>query len=101
MAGFSLGLSLTGNLNTMAASDIEKENLEAHVELCAERYRQLNMKLDTLDSKVTSMEGMISDIKNTLSETSDKHNRQLITIGTSIIVVLIGAIVSLLVALNR
>ena len=59
------------------------------------------MKLDTLDSKVTSMEGMISDIKNTLSETSDKHNRQLITIGTSIIVVLIGAIVSLLVALNR
>lgn len=85
----------------MAASDIEKENLEAHVELCAERYRQLNMKLDTLDSKVTSMEGMISDIKNTLSETSDKHNRQLITIGTSIIVVLIGAIVSLLVALNR
>lgn len=85
----------------MAASDIEKENLEAHVELCAERYRQLNMKLDTLDSKVTSMEGMISDIKNTLSDANDKHNRQLITIGTSVIVVLIGAIVTLLVALNR
>lgn len=85
----------------MAASDIEKENLEAHVELCAERYRQLNMKLDTLDSKVTSMEGMISDIKNTLSDANDKHNRQLITIGTSVIVVLIGAIVSLVVALSR
>lgn len=101
MADVSLGLSLTGILNTMAASDIEKENLEAHVELCAERYRQLNMKLDTLDSKVTSMEGMISDIKNTLSDANDKHNRQLITIGTSVIVVLIGAIVTLLVALNR
>jgi hypothetical protein len=85
----------------MAASDIEKENLEAHVELCAERYRQLNMKLDTLDSKVTSMEGMISDIKNTLSDANDKHNRQLITIGTSVIVVLIGAIISLVVALSR
>ena len=85
----------------MSASDIEKENLEAHVELCAERYRQLNMKLDTLDTKVTSMEGMISDIKNSLSEANDKHNRQLITIGTSVIVVLIGAIVTLLVALNR
>lgn len=101
MADVSLGLSLIGILNTMAASDIEKENLEAHVELCAERYRQLNMKLDTLDSKVTSMEGMISDIKNTLSDANDKHNRQLITIGTSVIVVLIGAIVTLLVALNR
>lgn len=85
----------------MAASDIEKENLEAHVELCAERYRQLNMKLDTLDSKVTSMEGMISEIKNTLSDANDKHNRQLITIGTSIIVVLIGAIVTLVVALSK
>lgn len=85
----------------MSASDIERENLEAHVELCAERYRQLNMKLDNLDDKVTAMEGMISDIKTSLSEANDKHNRQLITIGTSVIVVLIGAIVSLLVALNR
>ena len=85
----------------MAASDIERENLEAHVELCAERYRQLNMKLDSLDNKVTAMEGMISEIKTSLSEANDKHNRQLITIGTSVIVVLIGAIVSLLVALNR
>lgn len=85
----------------MSASDIEKENLEAHVELCAERYRQLNMKLDTLNTKVSSMEGMISEIKSSLSETNDKHNRQLITIGTSIIVVLIGAIITLLVALNR
>ncbi len=85
----------------MAASDIERENLEAHVELCAERYRQLNMKLDSLDNKVTAMEGMISEIKTGLSEANDKHNRQLITIGTSVIVVLIGAIITLLVALNR
>jgi len=85
----------------MSASDIEKENLEAHVELCAERYRQLNLKLDSLGDKVSTMESMIFDIKNTLSDANDKHNRQLITIGTSIIVVLIGAIVTLLVALNR
>jgi len=85
----------------MAASDIERENLEAHVELCAERYRQLNMKLDSLDNKVTAMEGMISEIKTSLSEANDKHNRQLITIGTSVIVVLLGAIITLLVALNR
>jgi len=101
MADVSLGLSFTGILNTMAAADIEKENLEAHVELCAERYRQLNMKLDSLDNKVTAMEGMISDIKNTLSDSSDKHNRQLITIGTSLIVVLIGAIITLVVNLPK
>jgi predicted nuclease with TOPRIM domain len=80
----------------MSASDIEKENLEAHVELCAERYKQLNMKLDSLDNKVSGMEGMISEIKNTLSEANDKHNRQLIAIGTSLIVVLIGAMITLI-----
>jgi len=85
----------------MSAADIEKENLEAHVELCAERYKQLNVKLDSLDNKVTAMEGMISDIKHTLSEANDRHNRQLITIGTGIILSLIGAIITLLVALNR
>lgn len=85
----------------MSSSDIEKENLEAHVELCAERYKQLNLKLDSLDSKVSSMETIITDIRSSLSEANDKHNRQLITIGTSIIVVLIGAIITLLVALNR
>jgi predicted nuclease with TOPRIM domain len=83
------------------SSAIEKENLEAHVELCAERYKQLNMKLDSLDTKVTFMEGMISDIKTSLSEANDKHNRQLITIGTGIILSLMGAIVTLIVALNR
>ena len=83
------------------ATDIEKENLEAHVELCAERYRTLNLKLDSLGEKVNSMDTMISDIKNLISDANDKHNRQLITIGTSVIVVLIGAIVSLLVALNK
>jgi hypothetical protein len=92
---------ILGFLNIMSASDIERENLEAHVELCAERYKQLNLKLDSLDNKVTAMEGMISDIKNSLSDANDKHNRQLITIGTSVIVVLIGAIISLVVALTR
>ena len=84
----------------MAASDIEKENLEAHVELCAERYKQLNMKLDSLGDKVSAMEGMISDIKNSLSEANDKHNRQLITIGSGLILTMLGAIITLLVHLR-
>ena len=101
MADVSLGLSLTGVLNTMTSSDIEKENLEAHVELCAERYKQLNLKLDTMNIKVSSMELMITDIRSSLAEANDKHNRQLITIGSGLILTLIGAIVTLLVAIKH
>ena len=41
-------------------ADIEKESLEAHVELCSERYRQLHDKLDAinLENKVISFIGL-------------------------------------------
>mgnify|MGYP000668970759 CR=1 FL=1 len=33
-------------VEVLLARDIEKENLEAHVELCAERYRRLEEKFE-------------------------------------------------------
>lgn len=41
------------------ATDIEKENLEAHVELCAERYKQLDNRLEIIETKVTSLQKTI------------------------------------------
>jgi tetrahydromethanopterin S-methyltransferase subunit G len=34
------------------ATDLEKENLEAHVDLCQQRYEQLEGRLDKIESKV-------------------------------------------------
>lgn len=34
------------------ASDIEKENLEAHVELCQHRYENLEDRLESVEKKV-------------------------------------------------
>jgi uncharacterized protein YlxW (UPF0749 family) len=41
------------------ATDIEKENLEAHVELCAERYRQLDSRLSNIENKVQTLQDTI------------------------------------------
>ena len=41
------------------ATDIEKENLEAHVELCAERYKQLDARLGSIESKVSTLQHTI------------------------------------------
>jgi tetrahydromethanopterin S-methyltransferase subunit G len=43
----------------MATTDIEKENLEAHVELCAERYKQLDNRLGNIESKVSNLQDTI------------------------------------------
>ena len=37
----------------------EKENLEAHVELCAERYRQLETRLETIEEKVSTLASVV------------------------------------------
>lgn len=41
------------------ATEIEKENLEAHVELCAERYKQLDTRLSSIEKKVGTLQDTI------------------------------------------
>jgi len=45
----------------MGTTDIEKENLEAHVELCSERYKQLENRLTAIESSVSSLKKTIED----------------------------------------
>lgn len=52
---------------------IEKVNLEAHVELCAERYNNLEEKLDNLEERMDKLETHMVDIKNCL--TSNERSR--------------------------
>lgn len=79
----------------MSSTDIEKKSLEAHVELCAERYAALDEKLNTLASKVDTLEKHVVSIKETIAGAGDKQSRQIIAIGTAIISVLITGIIAL------
>ena len=77
------------------ATDIEKKSLEAHVELCAERYNALEDKISTLDSKITSVSAMIKDLKESVGKMSEKSNDRLINWGIGIIGFLAASIVGL------
>lgn len=52
----------------MAATNIERENLETHVELCALRYAQLETRLGTIEVKVSSLAEKIEDSHNSMSK---------------------------------
>lgn len=56
MLGESLDLKLW-RLSNMASkpTDLERTSLEAHVDLCALRYAQLDGRLSTLEEKVDDM----------------------------------------------
>ncbi len=43
----------------METTDIEKENLEAHVELCAARYGSLERRLSNIETKVSALQEAI------------------------------------------
>ena len=73
-------------------TDIEKKSLEAHVELCAERYRLLENKLESMDEKITTLFGVIAELRGMLQATNAKNNDRIISWGVGIIVTLVGAL---------
>ena len=77
------------------ATDIEKKSLEAHVELCAERYNALEDKITALDGKITSVSTMIKEVKETVGKMAEKNNDRLISWGVAIIGFLVASIVGL------
>jgi hypothetical protein len=76
-------------------TDIEKKSLEAHVELCAERYRFLENKLETVETTIGNMNEMVSDIRGMMEEIVNKRNDQIIKWGTAIIGSLVASVVYL------
>ena len=73
-------------------TDIEKKSLEAHVELCAERYNALENKINTVDDKITHLCTEITDVKDTLRKMSEKNNDRLIGWGIGIIGTLVAIV---------
>lgn len=78
-------------------TDIEKKSLEAHVELCAERYRFLENKLETVEATVGNVNTMVVDIRDMMDKVVSKRNDQLIKWGTAIIGVLVASVGYLLI----
>lgn len=54
--------------NDINTTSIEKENLEAHVELCAERYKQLNNRLEIIEVKVSEISKVLEESKSGLAK---------------------------------
>jgi hypothetical protein len=73
-------------------TDIEKKSLEAHVELCAERYRMLELKVETVEREVGEVKHMVTEVHGIVRRTGEKRNDQLIAWGMGIIGALLGVV---------
>lgn len=66
-------------------TEIEKRNLEAHVELCAERYRFLEEKLETLEEKIEGTNDVVREVHDMVQNITRQRNDQLVGWGIAII----------------
>ena len=76
----------------MDTTDIEKKSLEAHVELCAERYRMLELKIQNVESDVSSVKTMVTAVHDMMQKMAAKQTDRLISWGIGIIGFLVGTV---------
>lgn len=73
----------------MEPTTLEKTSLEAHVDLCAVRYQQLDQRLTILEQKVDKIQSDITAAQQSLKTT-------IITTGGTIVTSCIAVIVTIL-----
>lgn len=76
----------------MSTTDLEKQNLEAHVDLCAERYSSLDAKIDRLEARMKDVEITLLDILDKLHKMENKHQDKWNNLGGALIIVLVSVI---------
>jgi len=81
------------------SQQIEKKSLEAHVDLCAERYKELNTTITQMNERIDSLENHILDLKEDLNKITRSVNNRIITISGATVGVLASAVIALTVKL--
>ena len=81
-------------------SELERTNLEAHVDLCQERYRVLEEKVNRLSD---GLDRLTTDMRDMREENIKQHqstNKMLIVTAGTVISGLLGTMVTVLLALS-
>ena len=74
-------------------TQIEKESLEAHVELCAVRYNNLERSLSNLELRMDKFELHLIEIKASLTARDAASTKQTIGIFTTLVGALLAGLI--------
>ena len=76
-------------------TDIEKESLEAHVELCAQRYDAMKDNMERMEDRLTNVETIVKQIKDMLVDKENKAYIKLLNLGIAVIGSLLTALLGI------
>jgi len=69
--------------------EIERKNLEAHVDLCAQRY-------ESLDNRLTAIEGKFGDLKKLIEDSHSSMTKVIIGTAGTVVSGVLGVLFLLL-----
>lgn len=72
---------------------LEKTNLEAHVDLCAERYHRLETRLDVIEKR-------LDDVSSKITSSHGSMIKVLVGSAATVIAGLLSTVVVLLISMN-
>ena len=81
--------------NNVIPTEIEKESLEAHVELCAQRYDTMKENMERMEIRLTNVENIVVQIKNMLAEKENQAYKKMVNIGFTVIGSLLTTLIGL------
>jgi predicted transcriptional regulator len=58
-------------------TDLERENLEAHVELSAERFTHLAGKVESIESATTDLDKKLTTVEKDLNKAIEQFNKDI------------------------
>jgi hypothetical protein len=73
-------------------TDLEKKSLEAHVDLCAQRYRFLESRMIAIEEKIAGLNSVVGEVHDMLHAMTEKRNDQLLNwslgVGASLLAII-------------
>jgi len=76
----------------MQTSDIEKENLESHVEICALRYKGLEERIEKVELHLSEISTMLRDLKTDIEDLRETQNTRWSQAQVAVIGLLMGVV---------
>jgi predicted nuclease with TOPRIM domain len=94
-----------------AVYDIERDSLDAHVTLCAERYKRLEDKFAVLESRLDNLAKEVGDMKKSSDEnmdelkeliqkSSDSRFKAVVAASATVVAALISALAYVITKIN-
>jgi hypothetical protein len=73
-------------------TDLEKKSLEAHVDLCAQRYRFLETKMEAVETQISELRTVTTEVHDMVHAMGTKRSDQLIAWAAGTILFLLSIV---------